>query len=617
MELTPEQRKATEHNKGPALVLSVPGSGKTTMLMFRLHNLISLGADPKRILTITFSKAATEDMKRRYHSLFPAEREPLFLTIHALCYSILKDWDRKGGRTRTLLGSKEAQKTEREILAPIFRKYNGSWPGEEEGEKFFRESTFLKNRRLSPEALLEGGACETPQFSEIFREYEEVKNRLRLFDFDDMILLAEQALGEDPALLRKYRGYFDYIQVDEAQDTSPAQFDVIYKLVNKEENLFLVADDDQSIYGFRGADPEGLFAFQRRYKNCRAYYMQVNFRSSKNIIELADKSIRHNRHRFPKEVTTPNPYRRPVSIIKCRHTEDQYSFILEKLRKEPKKDTAILFRNSLSALGILLALEGEGIPFSARETQGKYFRSFLLKDLEAFLTLAKHPDSLEDFERIYYKIKGYLSKKQLKHAKNLGMKNVFDAMALTPGLKEFQKRGIYEIKGDFNHLATLSPKDALPFILDHLKYRDYLKSHAKRTGKSLEQLLIIYRNYMEIAKKAKTFSEFFGRIQYLKEYLTQRSLPRGVTVSTIHGAKGLEFQRVFLIDLSDNILPSSRSIREEYRGHPEAMEEERRLFYVGMTRAKEELFLLTPMRILQEPRTISRFLEEIEPELKK
>lgn len=617
MELTQEQIKATCHNEGPALVLSVPGSGKTTMLMVRLRELIRRGTDPRRILTITFSRAAVEDMRRRYASLYPEDRLPLFLTIHSLCYTIVRDYNRKRHRDRKLITGEDSPVHPYDLFTGVYRQLFHSYPSDEEKETFFQELSFVKNRMLSPKAFGESEDCKTPRFPELYRQYEREKDRLNTFDFDDMILIADRILREDGNLRRKYRGYFDYIQIDEAQDTSPAQFSVIYQLVNKKKNIFLVADDDQSIYGFRGADPEVLFKFQKRFKDSTSYYLQQNFRSTRNIVELSAETISNNKHRFKKVLKTPNPYGKPVQLVRCRHTKDQYAFIIKEIRKDPDKTTAILFRNTVSAMGILLALEGAGISFSLREGKGRFFQTRMLRDIVAFLSLAKYPGTTDNLERIYYKMKGYLSKKQLAHAKKYPQNNAFDAMADLPGLPYFQKKGIYEIKQDFNYLSTLNPAESLDFILDHLNYREYLENFCKRTGKPLETQLVEYANFMEVAKHADSTEDFFGRLDYLKAYLAEPFTGKGVTLSTIHGAKGLEFDRVFLIDLCDKVLPSSRSIARWKQKDPTMMEEERRLFYVGMTRAKSELYLLYPSHILNEPREISRFLEELKPYLKK
>ncbi|MDO5712974.1 MAG: ATP-dependent helicase [Tissierellia bacterium] len=612
MEFTQEQIQAICHKEGPALVLSIPGSGKTTMLMVRLHTLISSGVDPRRILTITFSRAAVEDMKKRYEQLYPNEPIPLFLTIHSLCFSIIREDDAKKNRKRTLISGKDSPIHPYDLYTSIHRKVFGVYPTDEDKESFFQELSFVKNRMKDPKNYESSPDCQIPKFYTLYQQYEKAKEKYGTIDFDDMILLANDILGREPYLKRKYRNYFDYIQIDEAQDTSPAQFSVIYQLINKKNNIFIVADDDQSIYGFRGADPEVLFEFQKRFEGCKSYYLQQNFRSSKNIVELSEKTITKNKHRFQKKIGTPNPYKKPVQLIRCRHTRDQYSFILEELKRNPELETAILFRNTVSALGILLSLEQEGIPFYVREGRGWFFKTWMLHDIVSFLSLAKYPGSIEALEKIYYKMKGYLSKKQISYAKNHPRNNVFDAMADLPGLPYFQKKGIYEIKGDFNHLGHCNPKESLEFILDHLKYREYLENFCKRTGKPLEPQLVQYQNFIELSKTVDTTEEFFGRLDYLEAYISEVSSSSGITLSTIHGAKGLEFDRVFIIDLCDKVLPSSKSIKRYQGGDATLLEEERRLFYVAITRGRSEVFLLSPSYILKTPREISRFLDDLE-----
>ena len=262
MELSKEQIRATCHKEGPALVLSIPGSGKTTMLMVRLHQLIESGVDPRRILTITFSRSAVQDMKKRYLQLYPEQPLPVFSTIHSLCFSILRDYDKKRNRKRTLITGSDSPVHPYDLFRQIYQQVFQKYPTEEDREGFFQELSFVKNRLIHPNDHENSQDCQTPRFFSLYQRYEKEKSKMGTIDFDDMILIAKEALEEDPALRRKYRQYFDYIQIDEGQDTSPAQFAVIYQLVNQKENIFIVADDDQSIYGFRGADPEVLFEYQ-------------------------------------------------------------------------------------------------------------------------------------------------------------------------------------------------------------------------------------------------------------------------------------------------------------------------------------------------------------------
>lgn len=597
MNFTEAQLDAIHHTQGPALVLAVPGAGKTTVLMARLARLIDLGYPAEKLLTITFSKNASLDMKKRFRDLFPQLESPHFMTIHALCFQIIRQFHPQAKSLQVL--SDKDYKIRRDLLTQAYLRHSQIIPSEEKRDQFFQELSRAKNLMIPFDSYVLDKECKTARFHLIARDYEAAKAKAKLIDFDDMLVLALDLLKKK-SIAKKVQGAFDLVQVDEAQDTSSLQMQIIEKIVSKGE-IFLVADDDQSIYGFRGAQPQDLWTFEKGF-GAKKYYLEDNFRSSDQIIHLAKTFIRANKSRYEKNMLGHKGQGLDVQLVDLAHPQDQYDFIKKQVKKNAR--AAVLYRNTVSSMGLVNAFSQED--FSIRQKESRFFRHPILYDLLAFMDLAQNPKDQEALSQIYYKMRGYLSKKMLAQAKK-SHGNVFLAMASTPGLQDFQKRTIYEVKEDFIHLSALSPWQQVHFILKDLEYDQYLMDLHKKSKASLDQLYSVYNHFMEIAKDCKNPTDFKGRLAFLKDTILQAPTDSPLTFSTIHGVKGLEFDQVFILDLVNGEFPSSQSLDD-----PMLLEEERRLFYVALTRAKKELYLLRPKRIFSMPMDKSLFLKEVE-----
>ena len=597
MNFTDAQLDAIHHTRGPALVLAVPGAGKTTVLMARLARLIQLGYPAEKLLTITFSKNASLDMKKRFRDLFPQLESPHFMTIHALCFQIIRQFHPQA-KSIQVLADKD-YKIRRDLLTRAYLKHSQITPSEEKRDQFFQELSRAKNLMIPFDSYVLDKECKTAHFHLIARDYEAAKAKANLIDFDDMLALALALLSRD-SIAKKVQGAFDLVQVDEAQDTSSLQMRIIEKIASKGE-VFLVADDDQSIYGFRGAKPHDLLTFEKDF-GAKKYYLEDNFRSTDQIIHLAKTFIQANKSRYEKNMLGHKGQGLDVQLADLAQPQDQYDFIKKHLKKNAR--AAVLYRNTVSSMGLVNAFSRED--FSIRQKEARFFRHPILYDLLAFMDLAQNPKDHEALSQIYYKMRGYLSKKMVAQA-GRSRGNVFVAMASTPGLQDFQKRTIYEIKEDFIHLSALSPWQQVRFILKDLEYDQYLMDLHKKSKASLDQLYSVYKHFMEIAKACKNLADFKGRLAFLKDSILQAPEDGPLTFSTIHGVKGLEFDQVFILDLVNGEFPSLQSLED-----PLVLEEERRLFYVAMTRAKKELYLLRPKRIFSMPTEKSLFLKEVE-----
>ena len=608
MNLTASQLKAVDHFEGPALVLAVPGAGKTTMILHRTKKLIEKGVDPKSILTITFSKAQAVDIKMRFIEM-DGDKFVHFSTIHAFCYSIVRDYAKKYGKSLSLIDSNLKKKYE--ILRDIYKSVNNTYPTEERVETAISEVGYCKNMMLSPKSFAKSKRCETDNFVKFFETYEKFKKDKGLIDFDDMINLSYEILKNDSAILKKYRDRFKFIQLDEGQDTSRSQFQVLKLLAKPNNNLFVVADDDQSIYAFRGANTEELFKFQREYDDIATFYMEENFRSTKNIVNIANIFISQNEKRFEKTVITNNPFDKPVNIIKLKEPKDQYDFIEKELEKD-KGDIAVLYRNNLSSIGLVEYFERKNYSFNIKDKKTKFFSHFITRDILDILNFSRDLSDIDLYEKFYFKLKGYISKRHIEYLKRNRGKNVFNILKNYPDLPSYYHKNINGLPAGSKKIARVDVYEAIDYIDKEMGYGDYLKENAKRFMET-ESTLNEYLYYLKlIAKSTKSLDLFIGRLKELEyDLLKAKDAGAKLTFSTIHSAKGLEFSRVFVVDLYEGTLPSTSSI-EDLREDPELYEEERRLFYVAMTRAKRELYLMYSHYTNGRKNEISSFVTDLE-----
>ncbi|MDY0236513.1 MAG: ATP-dependent helicase [Gudongella sp.] len=615
MQLSEIQKKAINHKNGPALVLAVPGAGKTTVIIYRTHKLIfDENIKPERILSITFSKASALDMKSRYITFFRGEGNlPLFTTIHSFCYKIIRDYMSKQNIRYTIIENEKEHLNKFNIVKNLYFKINNSQITEEKLDSFINYVGFIKNTMISPIDFVNTKNIDFDRFYELFMKYEEYKKDNFLLDFDDMLGLSYELLNTHPKALNYYRKSFDYIQLDEGQDTSKLQYEIIKLLACPDNNLFVVADDDQSIYGFRGASPDELLNFKKDFPKGEMFFMQDNFRSSKNIVSLSNNFIHQNKNRYAKQITTNNAYVSPIEVVKFKSILDQYSFILNDM--ENKEGTiAILYRNNISSLGLLNIFDKNNISFYIRDVKLKFFNHWIIKDILLFMELSLEQGSINLYENIYYKTKGYISKKMIVWLKTKNIKgSLFATLVKYPGLPEYYKKTIRELEIDFKKISKLSPYDSIEYIMKNLDYNNYLRENSMKFGSTYQNLIEMIFYLKLIAKETTDLQSFKDRLNHLnKELFSSTKNDSKITLSTIHSAKGLEFDSIYIIDLIDGSFPSSSSIEELENLKLSLYEEERRLFYVAMTRAKKNLHLLSYTSIEDKTTEPSRFLKELQ-----
>ncbi|SDW46317.1 ATP-dependent helicase [Paenibacillus sp. CF384] len=615
------QKQAVMHTEGALLLLASPGSGKTTTIIMRIGYLIEVKrVHPSRIKAVTFSKASAQDMKDRFSRFFPEMPSGSvdFSTIHSLAFEVMREYLRRTQTSFQIIeGAVEVEnegETEQTggfddhhpplhkklILRDIYRKVRGDNMTEEQMEELTTYISFIKNK-LVPEAEWASVKCDVPDAALLLKEYEAFKRTRSdklLVDYDDMLVIANRALEQSNELLWKYQNKFDYVLTDESQDTSLVQHAIVEKLVRRHGCLCVVADDDQSIYTWRAAEPQYLLDFKEVYPDAAILKMEQNYRSSRNIVSIANRFIKRNRNRYDKEMFTRNPSNRPIQIKSLADYKVQAKYVGDKVALiENLSETAVLYRNNSSSISLMNEFDRRGIPFYMKDGDNRFFSHWILEDILNFMRMAytdKRPDLLE---KIHTKLNGYITKTQMAALSQIqNNESVFDNLIRFVPLQDYQPKQLQDCKDTFASLKETAPQSAIRTIRYKLGYEKALEKMCERLGFRKENLIGILNTLEDIAVGLETLEDFANRLKYLEAVMKaskRNKNANAVTFSTLHSAKGLEFERVYIIDLIDGILPSNDDMKKvEGEVSPE-MEEAVRLFYVGMTRAKQQLVLLS------------------------
>ncbi|MBR5485705.1 MAG: ATP-dependent helicase [Oscillospiraceae bacterium] len=612
IQLGKQQQTALLSSKGHILLLAVPGAGKTTVLVGRTANLIlNHNALPERILNFTFSKASAQDMAARFSALFGEiiPNPPQFMTIHRLCNSILNDYaHRKGGRFTLIEGGK-SKVSKLTLLRDIYRSLTHESIAEDMEEELVSAISYIKNMMI-PESEISSLDYSVPYLAEIFAEYKRVKKQNAWIDFDDMLTLSLTILQKYPDILREYQSRWDFINVDEAQDNSKVQTCIIRLLADGCKNLFMVGDEDQSVYGFRGAYPQSLLEFPNTYPDAVILKMEENYRSSNEIVSHANNFISLNTARYEKNMYTTNPQGEPITVLDSDSLSEQYSKVCRMLSEDFDGTTAVIYRHNHSAIPLVDLLDRKGIGFSIREHKSVFRYSRPVGDVLAFIALSFDGNDLQALQRIGWKCSAYLKRvflRELKPDKNYPslFEQIIDRCTESQQLSTGRLKYVHR---QIQSLQKLSPSRALDCIFHDLGYFDYLHNclDAQTRASYIQKL-----NALEsVAAQSKTIPQFLDRLDYLEELVRSNSSTNSkITLTTAHSAKGLEFDRVILTDLIDSVFPLIQAVNESLtHSGCELMEEEARLFYVAATRARKHLVL---MRCTGNGSLPSRFIHRL------
>lgn len=582
LKLNRQQEEAVRSVEGNVLLLAVPGSGKTTVLVARLgYALYCLGVAPENILTMTYTVAAAADMRKRFVSLFGEELSGrlAFRTINGVCARIIRQYEQSRGTTAFELLSDESRIAA--MLGDICRGVLNEYPADGDIKAIRTRITYVKNMCLKPEEI-EALNQEIKGFPSIYRAYMDTMKRQRLMDYDDQLVYAYNILRRCPDILHSLQSRYRYICVDEAQDTSKIQHMIIELLAGPEGNLFMVGDEDQSIYGFRAAYPRALADFSRRRKNARVLLMEQNYRSTRQIVRAADRFIQQNSDRHPKRMTAVRGDGAEVKELTVSSRAGQYAYLL-KTAKDCGRETAVLFRDNECALPLIDLLDRSRIPYRCRQMDTSFFTSPVVRDITDIIRFALDQTDGQLFMNLYYKLNARLSKQEAQEAVRRCPESmsVLEYLAEDFPLSGFKRKQCRALLTHMNNMLTENAGSAVYRIVKYMGYGAYLKQREMGEGKA-EILQALGNQEPSPARLLDRLEELSGIIR------SHGSNDSRFILSTIHSSKGLEYDRVFLMDTIDGILPSQAA--DEDRA---LMEEERRLFYVGMTRAKNELNIFT------------------------
>ena len=604
--LNPSQVQAVIHKDGPCMVLAGPGSGKTLTITKRIEYLIGKHhVSPEEILVITFTKAASIEMKERFVRLCGQKAGPVtFGTFHGIYYGILK-WAYRMNASNIL---SEEQKYQ------LLKQVIGRMEIDIDDEKDFLQGIAgeignIKNNQI-PLAEYESLNCSEEVFREIFEQYEKERKRLKKIDFDDMLVLVYELFKKRPDILSMWQRKFRYILIDEFQDINQVQYDVIRMLAAPENNLFIVGDDDQSIYRFRGARPDIMLGFKKDYPDTKEILLDVNYRSTKAIVNGAARVIRHNVNRYPKQIITTNEQGETVHIQEVRHPIEESKYVVSQIQEAkkrgiPSSEIAVLFRTNVEARALAETFMEYNMPFRMKERMPNLYEHFIAQDLTTYLKMALGDRSRKSFLAIMNRPNRYIGRDSVE-----GTTISFESLRKFYCDKDWMLDRIDQLEVDFRILKNMAPYGAIQYIRKHIGYDEFLKEYAAFRKINMEDLKEVLREIEERAKAFRTIEEWFTHIEEYSEELKRQSQqketdPEAITFMTMHGSKGLEFDLVFIIGANETITPYKKAETKE------EVEEERRMFYVAMTRARKKLIISYTKERNGKSMAQSRFVGEL------
>ena len=612
VKLNQQQKEAVQSTKGPVLLLAVPGSGKTTVLVTRLGYMIYCkNIPPESILTVTYTVAATKDMSERFAVRFGEDmaKRLEFRTINGICARIIQYYGRRIGKTPFELVKDEKATTG--MLIRICQDHGMGYPTESDLKNVRTLITYIKNMMLNEEELQKLEEESDIRIAEIYREYCRQMREQKLMDYDDQMLYAYNILRKDLGVLAYFQNRYPYICVDEAQDTSKIQHAIIALLAAGTGNLFMVGDEDQSIYGFRAAYPEALLSFEKKHSGAKVLLMEENFRSNAKIVEAADKFIQKNTLRHEKHMRAAREAGADIREISLKSRKAQYVYLMKAAQKcttgmagmsgseehrgradASVTETAVLYRDNECAIPLIDLLERKNIPYRMRNADLSFFTHRTVLDVQNIIRFAMDPKDTELFMQIYYRLKLFFNKKDaLRYAQISQEKDmeVLDAALKYGNLEKYQEDNIRNLKRQMVRILNMPGDEAVNQILTYMGYQDYLKKMGMNANK-LETVKLIGSRVESPEKLLERLEELRTIIQ---EKVSDKDCP--FILSTMHASKGLEYDTVYLLDVMDGILPEKvlANPRTASKEELETYEEERRLFYVGVTRAKNQLNVFT------------------------
>lgn len=599
--ISESQKKAICHGSGAALVLAGAGSGKTTVITHRIKKLIDNGVPPQNILVVTFTRAAAANMNDRFRKLAENQTLPvLFGTFHSIYFRILRTEQKLAGNC--ILKETEKINIIKEI---VVRNKLSVTSLNDFAANILDEICRMKGNKYNVQEYKPTN-CSQETFMLVYTQYEKEKSAENKMDFEDILIRCYELFKDNPHILHKWQEIFQYILIDEFQDINALQYEIIKLLGKPYNNIFVVGDDDQSIYGFRGARPDIMFQFRDDYVP-QQYILNINYRSGNAIVESANKLIRNNNNRFPKDICAATEEYHKIETLMFKNQKEEFAYVGKKIQQYVKdgirlKEMAILVRNNSQTMPILTVLQNQGIRSRAAKQKNTVYDGMIAKDILAYIIASQNWDKLnfrENEELFWVLNKPYrMISRQIMQDKKMTIKKLKEIYCHSSRILE----EIESLEFHMEMIKKLSPYGAVNYIKNAVNYEKYLTQYAKDNKIKLNDLLDRLDEIQSDASRYETLEQW---IDSIKNTSCKTNSGDSVAVMTMHGAKGLEFRVVFVVDVNQGIVPSSRALRER------DFEEERRVFYVAMTRAKERLHIYCVKEILGCSSKQSMFIDEI------
>ena len=605
------QLRAIRHKDGPMLVLAGPGSGKTTVITHRIRHLVEeYNVEPGGILVITFTKAAAQEMKQRFQALMEGRRLLVsFGTFHAVFFSILKHAYRYDASNII----REEQRMR--IIRELMEKYQVEVEDEAEfANGVLSEISLVKGEMLNLD-LYYAKNCSEEMFKKLYQGYADALARQRLLDFDDMLAMCYELFTQRKDILAAWQKKYQYILVDEFQDINRVQYEIVRMLAAPEDNLFIVGDDDQSIYRFRGARPEIMLGFTKYYPLAAQTLLGVNYRSTEEIVEAAGRLIRHNKARYPKEIHAKRGKGRPVATVMWGDAREETKGIVKELQDYVRSgyrwsDLAVLYRTSQEPRLLTERLMEYNIPFRMRDALPNLYEHWIALDILAYIRIAgdelakRGKAKRKDVVRIINRPKRYINRESLEGAEIAwnGVKSWYQD-------KGWMVERVEQLEYDLKMLGKMAPVAAVNYIRKAVGYDDYLREYAEYRRIKPEELFQVADQLQESAAGYGTAQEWFNHMEEYGKQLKEQARASGqdtdcVSLMTMHSAKGLEFPVVYILDANERVTPHHKAVLDA------DLEEERRMFYVAMTRAKDRLHVYYAKERYGKAQERSRFIDE-------
>ncbi|MDR1914902.1 MAG: ATP-dependent helicase [Clostridiales bacterium] len=607
--LNENQMTASRHGDGPMMVLAGPGSGKTTVIIHRVYHLINeLHIEPGRIMVITFTKSATEEMRRRFINLAGAVgSRVMFSTFHALFYKIIRYHYRLS--PQNILTDKERQDALKKILHSFSLETDTEFM-----QSVINEIARVKNDLINLE-FYNSSLLSSEDFKNVYTAYENYKYERGSLDFDDMLARCYEVLTKYPATLKMWKDKYPYILVDEFQDINHAQYKCISMLAGSKQNLFIVGDDDQSIYRFRGARPEFLLRFPSDFPKTAKTVLNTNYRSTEQIIGLCNNVICRNSQRYSKVTSGIGRKGNPPRLIKAEDVNSEADAVALRikslLRKYPPEEIAVVYRTNIQSRAIVDAFLNSHIPYKIKDEIPSIYEHWIAKDIYSYLRLTYDRKIDDYYLRIINKPSRYISNAAIASARRFGG-NLLNNLYNQKQLKVWQISRLEDLSRSLHEMSKLKPSEAIKYLRHNVGYNTYLKEYADYRKMDPVGLYEALDELQEAAKPFDGNEDFINHIdRALEEALTQKSVRKAednhdrVLLSTMHSAKGLEFGAVFVVGAVEGSIPYEKSKTDA------EIEEERRLFYVAITRAKTELYISVVKKRYEQAVKPTRFLEGI------